>query len=356
MTPRVKQLVLSLKKHRLGAFLVTKDANISYLTDFPASESWLFVSPRGTFYITDFRYVLEAQKGLKGIKVVRYEKSFGDTVRLLAKQTGAGRIGFDDRYLSVASFKRLQKTLKGGPQLVCANHLVENLREIKDTHEISMVRKALKLNLEAYDFLKGVIKPGISEAKVLEKLEGFVKTHGAGFSFPPIIASGPNSCFPHAKVTARKIRNNEIVLVDMGMDIKGYKSDLTRIYFLGKIPHSILEVNDFVYAAQEKAIEKIRAGVPAALIDQQARNYLAKKGLDKYFGHSLGHGVGIEIHEAPSISERSPAVLKEGMIFTVEPAVYIPHKFGIRIEDMVLVTKNGCEVLSRRVQSKGIFK
>jgi Xaa-Pro aminopeptidase len=148
-------------------------------------------------------------------------------------------------------------------------------------------------------------------------------------------------------VTDRKIGNNEIVLVDMGMDIGGYKSDLTRVFFLGKIARQIQEVCAHVQAAQRNAIQKIKAGALAKQVDYQARNYLVKKGLGKFFGHSLGHGVGLEIHEGPTISQSSPAVLKEGMVCTVEPAVYIPHKFGIRIEDMVLVTKNGCEVLSR---------
>jgi len=220
------------------------------------------------------------------------------------------------------------------------------LREVKDRTEVRRIQEALKLNLQAFQYLKGVIHPGITEREVLLKLEKYVKERKAGFSFDPIIASGPNSCFPHARVTDRKIRNNEPVLVDMGIDLQGYKSDLTRMFFLGKIPQLVNDVNVAVKSAQIQAIQKIRAGVLASDVDYEARNYLEKHRLGKFFGHSLGHGVGLEIHEGPRISQKSMSVLKEGMVFTVEPAVYLPHQFGIRIEDMVLVTKKGCEVLS----------
>lgn len=347
MRSKLQNFVSAFQKHYLDAYLVTKDVNIRYLTDFPASESWLFVSPKKSFYVTDFRYILEARAGLKGVAVRRYQASLTDEVASLAASFRLKRIGFDDCHLSLAVFKKLKKSFHNKMKPVAVNHLVEHLREIKSKYEIHQIRKALKLNLEAYDFLKEVIRPGVSEKDVLRQLEKFVKEQNADFSFDPIIAAGPNSCFPHAKVTDRKIKNNESVLVDMGMDIGGYKSDLTRVFFLGKIPQLIREVCDTVKTAQQKAISKIKANVPARDVDFQARNYLTKKGLGKFFGHSLGHGVGLEIHESPSLSQLSPTVLKEGMVVTVEPAVYLPYQFGIRIEDMVLVTKNGCEVLSR---------
>ncbi len=349
MNLRIKQLLFSLNLHHLDAFLVTKDVNIRYLTEFPASESWLLVSPRGISYITDFRYILEAKKSLKGITIKRYTHSFSRTLFELASSLKLKKIGFDDRHISLAAFKRIKTACPSKIKLVAVNNLIEDLREIKSASEISQIRKAISLNLMAIDFLKKVIRPGLSEREVLLRLETFVKSRKAGFSFDPIIASGPNSCFPHAKVTDRRIKNNEPVLVDMGIDLNGYKSDLTRMFFLGKIPRSVLEVNDFVRRAQQEAIAKIKAGVLAHEIDQQARNYLVNNKLGKFFGHSLGHGVGLEIHEAPSISTRSPSILKENMVFTVEPAVYIPGKFGIRIEDMVLVTKNGCEVLTNDI-------
>ena len=166
------------------------------------------------------------------------------------------------------------------------------------------------------------------------------------FLFNPIIASGPNSCHPHARVSDRMIRNNESVLLDFGIDINGYKSDLTRNFFLGRIAPRVSRVFDAVTRAQREAISLIKPGITTAQVDAQARKVLRKFGLAKYFSHSLGHGVGLDIHESPRLSCSSTSILEAGMVITVEPGVYIPNQFGIRVEDMVLVTQEGCEVLS----------
>ena len=338
---------IPLKANQLDAYLVSYDANIRYLTGFPAGESWLLVLPKKSFYITDFRYIEEAKKGLpKSVTVYRYEKSVFKSVFELARKYKVKNLGFDDRHVSLSFFKRLQKECPKGIKLIVKNGLVENLRQVKTKQEISYIRKALQIHDQAYQYLRPFIKPGTSEKELFAKLEGFVKAKGVGFSFTPIIASGPNSALPHAKVTDRRFQRNDVVLIDMGIDYKGYKSDLTRMVFLGKIPQLVRDVNAKVKSAQLKAIAKIRAGVKASDVDYEARNYLAKNHLAKYFGHSLGHGVGLEIHEDPRLSSANTDVLQENVVITVEPAVYIPNKFGIRIEDMVVVTKTGCEVLS----------
>ena len=194
--------------------------------------------------------------------------------------------------------------------------------------------------------MRKIIKPGFTEKQILVRLERYVKSNGASFSFKPIIASGPNSSFPHARITDRKIRNNEPVLVDLGISFGEYKSDLTRMFFLGKIPALVRQVYDAVFEAQRIAIDGIKAGVPTAKIDLLARNHLKKQRLAKYFIHALGHGVGLEVHESPRLAHNDLSILEEGMVVTIEPAVYIPGKFGIRIEDMVLVKKKNCEILS----------
>lgn len=354
MDSRLSQLISAFKARKIDALLVTKDVNIKYLTSFPASESWLLVCPDKAFYITDFRYVLEAREGLKaglsgakpGIVVTRYRKSAAETLFQIARQRGIRRIGLDERHISLSLYRLLRRKCPAPVRLVKADNLVENLREVKAPQEIDKIRKALAVHKRAYQFLKKAVKPGFSEREVFSRLEEFVKSQKAGFSFDPIIASGANSCYPHARVTDRRIRCNELVLIDMGIDVKGYKSDLTRIFFLGRIPRFVRRVYDIVYEAQRRAIREIRPGAAVAQADRAARNYLAKHKLAKYFGHALGHGVGLEIHESPRLSKDSPSKFREGMIVTVEPAVYIPRAFGIRIEDMVLVTRNGCEVLS----------
>ncbi len=343
---RIRQLIARFPQYKIDAFLVTNDVNIRYLTDFPASESWLLVSPSRSFYLTDFRYILEAKKGLKGINIKRYTKSLQLSAFEAAQDLKVKRVGFDDRHISLSSFKQLKKKCPKGIQLIPVKNCVEDLREIKSIDEISQIRKALSLHRQAYELIKKEVKTGVTEKEIFNILENFLKSKNAGFSFPPIIASGPNSCFPHARVTDRKIRSNEPVLIDMGIDVNGYKSDLTRMILLGKIPHFVREAHDFVRRAQALAIEHIQPERRASEIDRQARNYLTKNRLGKFFGHSLGHGVGLEIHENPRIAPLNTTILKEGMIFTIEPAVYIPNKFGIRIEDMVLVTQQGCEVLS----------
>lgn len=347
MTSRIQQLIRTFPQAKIGALLVAFDPNIKYLTRFNASESWLLVTPKKSFYITDFRYILEARKGLPaGVKVVQHTKSFYETLKELTDQYKIKRLGFDFRYLSVAQFNSLKKILARPVSLVEANNLIENFREVKDEGEIRLIRQALAVHKEALQLMKKTIKPGLTERDVFLKLDQFVKSRGVGYSFPPIIASGPNSCFPHAWVTDRRIKNNEPVLLDMGIDVKGYKSDLTRMFFLGRIAQLVGRVNDYVLEAQQKAIKLIKPGVCIADIDRAARGFLEEKGFGKYFGHALGHGVGLEIHESPRLSQTNKAVLREGMVITIEPAVYLPNKFGIRLEEMVLVTRKGCEVLS----------
>ncbi len=347
MTGRLKRLRPEFIRFKnIDALLVTNDTNIRYLTNFPASESWLLVLKGRSFYITDFRYVQEAKEGLKGITLKQYTQTPCMTLFDLCKQYKVKRLGFDERHTSVCMFKKLKEFCPTRTKLLPATGIVEDLREIKDETELSQIRGCLKLHGEALKFLHKVVKPGLSERQVLAKLEGFVKENRAKFAFDPIIASGPNSAYPHAKISDRVIRDNEPVLIDIGMDINGYKSDLTRNFFLGRIPTSYAKAFEALEIAQKESIAMIKPGVPVADVDAKARNVLRKFGLAKYFGHSLGHGVGLDIHENPRLSIKSKSCLQPGMIVTVEPGVYIPGKFGIRVEDMVLVTQESCEVLS----------
>lgn len=347
MNTRFKKLVEDFSRHKnIDALLIINDSNIRYLTQFPASESWLLVTKTRAFYITDSRYVLEARQGLKGVTVKQYSQMPCATLCELCKEFRIKRLGFDERHTSFALWKKLKEFCPRNAKLVPATGLVESLREIKDDEEIAQVKNCLKLHFKAIDFMKKVVRPGLTELKIAIQLERFVKSHGAVFSFPPIIASGPNSCYPHARATDRVIRNNENVLLDFGIDFNGYKSDLTRNFFLGRIAPRVKQVLDALTLAQQEAISLIKPGINCSQVDAQARKVLRKFGLAKYFGHSLGHGVGLDIHEGPRLSSQSTALLEAGMIVTVEPGVYIPNQFGIRVEDMVLVTKEGCEVIS----------
>jgi Xaa-Pro aminopeptidase len=349
MKTRLSKIRSLLKEDHLDGLLVTHEANIHYLTGFPAQESWLLVTKNKTYYITDFRYVLEVKKGIQGIPVVQYTHTVYETLLKLLKDQKIKRLGFEEDYVSVSTLKMLRKICSKGRKIIGTYGIVEKLREIKGKEELTKIHQALKIHEKSFTYLKRIVRPGLRERDILLKLERFVKSYACGFSFDPIVASGTNSCLPHAKVSSRILRRNDVVLIDWGIDFKGYKSDLTRMFFLGKIPKLIRTVNDTVTSAQQKAVSLIKAGVPIAQVDYQARNYLGEHKLAKYFGHALGHGVGLEIHEDPRIFQQNTSTLEAGMVITVEPAVYIPNKFGIRIEDMVLVTEKGAKVLSGHI-------
>jgi len=346
LNPRLIKLVSLFLSHRIDACLVVCAENIRYLAKFPAAESWLLVTFKKAYYFTDFRYGEEARQGLRGIAVRQYKRSLIQELFGLIKKKKIKRIGIELRHISAETYQRMKAQCPRGVKLIPLTGLVESLRVIKEPEEIKLIRDAVRINLNAFRYLKGVLKEGMAESDLLKRLEGYVRRQNVKFSFDPIIASGPHSSMPHAKTGDKRVSKHQPLLVDMGVDVQGYKSDLTRIFFLGKIPPHIREVYEKVKEAQARAIAAVRPGIQASIIDQQARKYLKKKGLAKYFGHSLGHGIGLEVHEAPIISSSSPWVLKTGMIFTVEPAVYLPKNFGIRIEDMILVTPQGCQILS----------
>lgn len=347
---RRKALVQKITASNVDAVLLNADSNIRYLTGFPACDAWLLVTQSNhTYYITDSRYTLEARKALPDIKVIEFKSSFYQTLVGLLNKHKIDVLGIDESHYTVTDFKRLKKSCGPTIKIKPANHWIEDLRVCKDANEVKAIKQSLKLHKKTFKFLKKTIKSGQTEHDILLALEAFVRGEGAGFSFDPIVASGPNSCLPHAVVSRRKIRKNDVVLVDMGIDLNGYKSDLTRMFFLGKIPALVRRTNDIVYQAQREAIKHIKPGVSAQFVDQQARKYLQNHKLDKFFGHSLGHGVGLDIHENPRLSPQSSTILESGMVITVEPGVYLPDQFGIRIEDMVLVTANGCEILSDHI-------
>lgn len=264
----------------------------------------------------------------------------------LAAKHQAVVVGFDTRHVSLAEYGALKKSCPRAVRLRPVNGLVEKLRLLKQPAELRAIRKALVYHHQALTYLRKVIRPGVTEQDVLFKLQSHVRAQGLDFSFDPIIASGPHSSYPHASVTRRKISTNDVVLVDFGIDYKGYKSDLTRMFYLGRIPKLLEDIRGYVAQAQARAIAVMKPGVAVSVVDQAARQLLKEQQLDQYFGHSLGHGVGLDIHEAPRLSAKSQEILEPGMVVTVEPGVYLTGRFGVRLEEMVTITPTGCEVIS----------
>jgi Xaa-Pro aminopeptidase len=335
--------------------LVSHQPNINYLTGFPSSDSYLLVTRKQNFFITDPRYYQEASKFLapkgnsravKSLRVELYSNSVFDTITQLVRRQKVKRLGFEARNLDVAQYQRIKKLL-GKIRFISTHEIIEQLRRLKEPSEIVKIKKSVSIARQALEYAKGIIAPGISEREIAAELEGFLRTKGARkTAFETIVASGRNSAFPHYLTGNRKLRQCDCLFVDFGVDYQGYKSDLTRTFFLGKIPSKISKIYQIVRQAQVKAINKIKPGVRIGEIDKSARQYIARHGYGGFFAHNLGHGIGLEIHEQPTISAHNKALLEEGMVFTIEPAIYLPNRFGIRIEDDIVVTKQGCEVLS----------
>ncbi|MCX5709308.1 MAG: Xaa-Pro peptidase family protein [Candidatus Omnitrophica bacterium] len=348
MFSRLQKICKKLEEENLDGLLLSSPANITYLTEYPSRDSYLLVSRKGNLYFTDSRYTQEAKTFLKGRAQVK--DASGTTFKTIAQglaDLGLKRVGFESRYLPYAEYKRIHLDLNKRSLLIPTHSLVEELRQIKDAGEIKKIREAVKICIGALELMRNFIAPGKKEIEVVAEMERFIRYQGASnSSFDTIVATGAHAAYPHHISGQRKLSKAEPVLIDAGVEFKGYKSDLTRVYFLSKMDGLISKVYDIVRGAQLKAIEEIRPGTAISKIDRAARGYIAKKGYAPYFKHNLGHGLGLEIHELPNISPKSDIELEEGMVFTIEPGIYLPGKFGIRIEDMVLVTKKGCEVLS----------
>ncbi len=338
-----------LKKHHLDGLLISSSANISYITDYESRDSYLLISKKGNVYLTDSRYTEEAKKELKPSFTVKLANGLQINCAIadFCKRMGITNLGFEEEYFSFAQYQRLKKTLNNSVNLLPSHYIIEELREIKTSEELQKIRQATEIAIKALRYIKNLIVPGKSEIEIAGELERFIRySGGTNASFDIIVASGPNSGFPHHISSQRKIEDNEPVLIDMGVNYSGYKSDLTRVFFLGKISSLAAKIYDIAAKAQTKAISKIKPGAVISEIDAAARNYITQKGYGKNFGHSLGHGIGLEVHEAPNISAENTNKLKKGMVFTVEPAIYLPGKFGIRIEDTVSVTMEGVDVIS----------
>ncbi|MCK9602858.1 MAG: aminopeptidase P family protein [Candidatus Omnitrophica bacterium] len=348
MNPKLKHIYTGLKKNNLDLLFVTSAANISYLMDYPSRDSYLLISKKANIYFTDSRYTEEAKARLKGkAKIIEIKGPLFKMIADTSRKLGGRRIGFEETNLTFENYKRLKQALSQNMNLLPAASLIEAQREIKNNQEIKKIKEAARITIAAFGFIRKFLKPGVKEIEVAAELERFIRYKGAQASaFDIIVASGKNSSFPHHITSAKKIRNNEPVLIDVGVEYSGYKSDLTRVFFLGKMSSLYREIYEIVLQAQTKAINKIEPDVLINTIDTAARESIRQAGYAENFTHALGHGIGLETHEAPRVSGKNINALKPGMVLTVEPAIYLPGKFGVRLEDMVLVTRKGCVILS----------
>ena len=343
---RIKKLRDELGKSELEFFIVTDMRNCLYLTGFTGSEGVVIITPTLVYLIVDFRYLEQAQKETKNVKILKREKALHLLLEDVMKKYKSEKIGFESDSITFKQHKEIKKSLSQNC-LVPTLNLVERLRAVKYSDEIASIKKAVRISDEVFKHILGFIKLGMREVDIAEEIEYTVKRKGASnISFDTIVLSGEKTSLPHG-APSQDLLKKGIVLMDFGCVFSGYSSDMTRTIFLGKATAKQKEIYNIVLEAQQIAIESVIPGVNASYVDKAARNYISGKGYGEYFGHSTGHGVGLDIHELPNISSESDEVLQPDMVFTVEPGIYIPEWGGIRIEDMVQVTDNGYKIITK---------
>ncbi|MBU1108189.1 MAG: aminopeptidase P family protein [Candidatus Riflebacteria bacterium] len=322
------------------AFLVTSPNNVQYLSGFSGSCGTLLITRQHTIFFTDFRYKEQSVAQIGNVaRIVVFKKSLADSLSKEIKKAKITDLGIE-KSMRLNLFLAYSEHFK--VQLVPVDGLVENLRQIKDADELACLKKAFRIADDSFAELMKVIKPGMRETEVAAHLEFFMKMRGSEDpSFATIIASGPNSSRPHAQVSSRKLKVGEMVKIDFGAVFGGYHSDMTRTVFLGKATAKFKKIYNTVLQAQTKAIEALKVGVVCRKVDAAARKIISDAGYGENFGHGLGHSLGLDVHEAPSLSKRCVDKVAAGMFFTVEPGIYLPGWGGIRIEDTFMVQPNG---------------
>lgn len=353
---RHKAVRAAMKELNLDGLLLTHPPDLHYLTNFTGDDSVGLITHKDLFLVTDFRYKEQAQIEAAWLNISMRDAKMSDALAKLFKENPLKRVGFEANFTTVGQIDAITKSLKenkngsGGPELVPLENVMLTIRKVKDDHEIDLIRKSVAVAEEAFEAVRDEIKPGQTENYLAGLLIMELRSRGAsGTSFPPIVATGSNSSLPHYRPSDDKteIEKDQPCLVDWGAVLNGYCSDLTRTLLIGHVPHKIREAYKVVYDSQLAAIKFLRPGVTTMQADRVARDVIEKAGYGNEFGHGLGHGIGREIHELPSLRKTGgEEELRPGMIITVEPGIYIPGVGGVRIEDDVLITHSGCEVLS----------
>ncbi len=342
---RIRKVRAAFAAQRIDAMLISDMRNVRYLSGFTGSSAYILLAANRKFFLTDSRYTAQAAQEVKGYRVRIYRKAFEEISGILAGLK-AGRIGFESDSVTYDAYRRLKKLLPG-VRLVPAPGLTGKARACKGPFEIERIRDSARVLDAGFATAAKVIRSNVTEKKAAAAIELSFREAGAeGPAFDTIIASGPRGALPHGKASDKKIKKGELVVVDMGVVLNGYNSDETRTFCTSEPTARQRKVYNTVLDAQLKAIEKVAPGVKASEVDRAAREHIDRAGYGRYFGHGVGHGVGLDVHEAPSVSPLSRETLEEGMVITVEPGIYIPGWGGVRIEDMVLVTKDGFEVLT----------
>ncbi len=342
---KLTKLRKSLKDQDLDALLITNGKNRRYMTEFTGTAGVVLITQEDALFITDFRYMEQANEEAKGFDIVQHTTPIHEEVASQAKRLGVKRLGFEKQDVTFGLYETYNQVVEA--ELVPTSGIVEKLRLIKNDDEIKILKEATEIADAAFDHILSYIKPGVKEIDVSNELEFFMRKQGAtSSSFDIIVASGYRAALPHGVASEKTIQSGELVTLDFGALYKGYCSDITRTVAVGEISDELREIYDTVLAAQERGMEGLKAGITAKEADDLTRDYIKEKGYGEYFGHSTGHGIGLDVHEGPALSFRSQQTLEPGMVVTVEPGIYVPNVGGCRIEDDTVVTENGNERLS----------
>jgi Xaa-Pro aminopeptidase len=344
---RRQRLQEALEARKLGSLLVTHPVDIAYLTGFRGSAGLALFTRSEAILWVDPRYALQAHEDARGVEIVETKRGLVEAAGKVLRKRSLGRLGFDDAHLNAQGYLNLRRALGGKARLVAAGDLMPSLRMIKGEEEIATMREAGRVTVEAFAETLGLVKPGMSECDLAAELDYRARRKGAeGMAFETIVASGARGAFPHARPSRKLLEECDLVIVDAGAIIKGYAADMSRTLYLGKPGNRVRKLYSAILEAQSQGIQALRDGVHAGKVDSAARNVLDKNGLGRYFTHSTGHGVGMEVHEAPRLGKRSKTPVCLGCVVTIEPGIYLEGFGGIRIEDTVLVGAGGPEILT----------
>jgi Xaa-Pro aminopeptidase len=351
MSNRLAKLSSQLAPKGLDAIVISQAENRRYLSGFTGSAGFLLISPQRAILATDFRYVEQAQAQAPAFEVVKIQGEIAKWFPRLASELDAQKLGFEGKDTSFSTYKELTDALsnaKKGISLVPTDGLVESLRAVKDKEELQLIKKAAALADAALEEILLRVRPDISEKELAWEIESFLRRNGSEpVPFELIVASGPNSALPHARPTDKIISNGEPVVIDIGAKVEGYTSDITRTICLGEGDSNFHRIYDIVLGAQLTALATLQTGMTGEQVDRLARTVIEQAGHKEAFGHGLGHGVGLATHEKPRLGTSSTDILAEGMVFTIEPGIYISGWGGVRIEDMVALEESKVRLLTQ---------
>lgn len=346
MSIRMNKLREKIEQLQLDGILVTDLNNCKYISGFTGSSAALFITNKDAILMTDFRYLEQAAVQAPDFKIEQVRSDFGEGLSRLVRRLGLKNIGFEAIHTSYSTYYSYLDMI-GTARLVSTEGIIEEIRMQKDLEELQLIRQAVAIADEAFQYILTRIQPGVTEMFLAWELEKFMRENGAEkIAFDIIVASGERGALPHGRADERKIQKGDLITMDFGAVYAGYNSDITRTVAVGTISEEQKKVYSLVLNAQKEAIKALAPGYKAKEIDAVARCIISEAGYADCFGHGLGHGVGLAVHEEPRLNNSGEIVLQPGMVVTIEPGVYIPNRFGLRIEDMAVLTAEGCEVLT----------